>query len=155
MIVGAGPGSTAGGFKVSTLSILVLRAWASFRGRQSVTLFHRTISRESANQAIGVAIVFAAISTAALLLLLGLEQSQESHVQSKGHFLDAVFEVISALGTVGLSTGFTTQLGSFGRLIIIGLMFIGRLGPITVFSALSRDDQIEPIEYASQEPLIG
>ena len=70
-------------------------------------------------------------------------------------FLDAAFEVVSALGTVGLSTGLTGTLSIMGKLIIIALMFLGRIGPISVFAALSRSERAVPVEYPKEEPLIG
>jgi trk system potassium uptake protein TrkH len=118
-------------------------------------VFRRTIPRETVIKAMVTAMLFSAIATVALTALLALEQSQEPHVESKGLFLDAAFEVISALGTVGLSTGWTGELSSVGRIIIVVLMFIGRLGPITVFAALSRTEQPELVEFSSEEPLIG
>jgi trk system potassium uptake protein TrkH len=155
MMIGAGPGSTAGGIKVTTLAILALRAWASLCGRERVNLFRRTIPRETVIKAIVTAMLFSAIAVVSLTILLAFEQSGQPHVESKGLFLDATFEVVSALGTVGLSTGFTETLSGAGRVIIILLMFIGRLGPITMFAALSRSEQREPIEFSSEEPLIG
>lgn len=155
MAVGAGPGSTAGGFKVSTLAILALRAWASLRGRELVSIFRHTIPRETVVKAMVTAMLFATIGVISVTALLAFEQSQQPYLESAGLFLDASFEVTSALGTVGLSTGLTSELSSGGRVIIILLMFMGRLGPITVFTALSRSDQREPIEFSSAEPLIG
>ena len=95
------------------------------------------------------------IAILALTVLLVIEQSEAPHPQSQGRFFDASFEVISALGTVGLSTGMTPYLTVPGRVIVILLMFFGRLGPISVFIALSRSDRPEPVEYPSEEPLIG
>ena len=155
MAVGGSPCSTAGGFKVSTLSVLVLRGWATFRGRQRIFLWRRTIPRPITDRAIATAIVYSMVAAVALTLLLMLEQSETPHAQSKGLFLDAMFEVVSALGTVGLSTGMTTHLSTAGRFIIIILMFMGRLGPITIFAAMSSGEQKEPIEYAEEAPLIG
>jgi len=155
MAIGAGPCSTAGGFKVSTLSVLALKGWATFHGRQRILVSRRTIPRAVTDRAIATAILFVLVAAMALTMLLMMEQSETPHAQSQGLFMDAMFEVVSALGTVGLSTGMTTQLNSAGRIIIIVLMFVGRLGPITIFAALSRGEQAEPIEYAEEEPLIG
>ncbi len=155
MAVGAGPCSTAGGFKVSTLSVLVLRGWSTFRGRQRIFVGRRTIPREVTDRAITAAVLFGVVAVVALTVLLMLEQSETPHAQSQGLFMDAIFEVVSALGTVGLSTGMTQHLTNAGRVVIIILMFMGRLGPISVFAALSRGEQAEPIEYAEEEPLIG
>ena len=157
MVVGAGPCSTGGGFKVSTLSVLVLRAWATFRGYERVNFGKRTLPRHVTDRAVTTALLFGVMSVLALTGLLICEQSEAPHtqIQSQGLFLDAMFEVVSALGTVGLSTGMTPNLTPLGRAIIIVLMFVGRLGPITVVAALSREPRSKSLEYASEELLIG
>ena len=101
------------------------------------------------------AILFITIGLTSLTVLLAFEQSQQPYLETAGLFLDSSFEVVSALGTVGLSTGLTDELSNGGRVIIILLMFLGRVGPITVFTALSRSEQRELIEFSSAEPLIG
>jgi trk system potassium uptake protein TrkH len=157
MVVGAGPCSTGGGFKVSTLSVLVLRAWSTFRGNRRVNVGKRTLPQQVSDRAGTTALLFVAVSIVALTGLLVVEQSEAPHtqVQSAGLFLDATFEVISALGTVGLSTGMTPNLTSTGRLFLVVLMFVGRLGPITVFAAVSREPRSASFEYASEEVFIG
>jgi trk system potassium uptake protein TrkH len=155
MAIGAGPCSTAGGFKVSTLMVLVLRAWSTFRGRVNINIARRTLPREVVDRATATAMLFAALGLAALTSLLVLEQSTLPHAGSQGIFLDALFEVTSALGTVGLSTGLTDRLTEGGQAIIILLMFAGRLGPISVAVALSRRERRVPIEFPQEEPLIG
>ncbi|MCA9215619.1 MAG: TrkH family potassium uptake protein [Planctomycetales bacterium] len=155
MMIGAGPCSTGGGFKVSTLIVLVLRGWATFRGRARVVMARRSIPGETIDRAIATAMLFAVVAIAALAALLILEQSEKPHAQSQGLFLDAMFEVFSALGTVGLTTGVTPYLTDGGRLVIIALMLMGRLGPITVFAALARTERTVPVEYALEAPLIG
>jgi trk system potassium uptake protein TrkH len=157
MVVGAGPCSTGGGFKVSTLSVLVLRAWSTFLGNTRVNVGKRTLPQHVTDRAVTTALLFVVVSILALTGLLIFEQSEapHAHIRSQGLFLDATFEVISALGTVGLSTGVTPNLTSMGRLFIVVLMFVGRLGPITVFAALSREPRGGSFEYASEELLIG
>jgi trk system potassium uptake protein TrkH len=155
MLVGGGPCSTAGGFKVSTLAVLVLRAWSVFRGHERVSLFRRTIPAEVVVRANATALVFAAVVLFALIGLLVFEQGRPPRPQSQGLFLDASFEVISALGTVGLSTGLTPELTTMGRVTIIIAMLIGRLGPISVFVALSRAERTPSLEYPQEEPVIG
>jgi trk system potassium uptake protein TrkH len=184
MMVGAGPCSTGGGFKVSTLMVLVIRAWCTLRGLGRVQIYRRTIQHQAVEKAVAGALLFSAVGIAGLTLILVVEQSpwmrvartttrdnqdgsigpsddalrqfQEMERQREASlFLDASFEVISALGTVGLSTGLTTQLTGFGRIVIIVLMFIGRLGPLTVFIALAQAERAQRIEYAAEEPLIG
>lgn len=155
MLVGAGPCSTGGGFKVSTLMVLVIRAWTTFRGFRRVNLFRRTIPAEVMARATATALVFAVVTIGVLTSLLVIEQAQLPHAKSQGIFLETAFEVISALGTVGLSTGITPKLSDFGRLVIILAMFIGRLGPISAFLALSRADRTVNLEFPQEEPLIG
>jgi trk system potassium uptake protein TrkH len=155
MVIGAGPCSTAGGFKVSTFSVLVLRAWATFRGYSRVNFARRTLPEEMVDAAVATALVFTVVTIVGLTGILALEQSIMSHDQTQGVFLDASFEVVSALGTVGLSTGLTQQLTDFGKVIIIALMFIGRLGPITVAAVFTLARRTDAIAYACEEPLIG
>ncbi len=155
MMVGAGPCSTAGGFKVSTAMVMVLRAWSTFRGREKVNFFRRTIPDEAIEKAIATALLFSVVAIMALTMLLVFEQSAKPHAGTGGLFLDALFEVFSALGTVGLSTGITPELTDAGKIIIISLMFLGRLGPISVFAALSRSEKRVRVEYPGEEPMVG
>lgn len=155
MAIGAGPGSCAGGFKVSTLMTLILLAWSRFRGSSGIALFRRSITAETAERAIATALLFAFIGAGSLALLLVVDPLRDPHHMMRGRFLDTLFESTSALGTVGLSTGTTTELSPGGRVIVIVLMLLGRLGPITVAIALSRTVAHAPIRYPSEEILIG
>lgn len=155
MLVGAGPCSTGGGFKVSTLMVLVCRAASTFRGHSRVHVFRRTLPHQIVERAVATALLFSIIAAVGLMLLLTVEQSASTDAGPTALFRDTAFECTSALGTVGLSTGLTTKLSSIGRMIIIVLMFLGRLGPFTVFIALARSERERKIEFASEEPLIG
>ncbi|NOX53494.1 MAG: hypothetical protein GXP27_03480 [Planctomycetes bacterium] len=155
MMIGAGACSTGGGFKVSTFVTLVVRAWWSMRGHRQVNVFRRTIPEEAFDRAIVTAFLFAVVLVAGLTSLLALEQASVPHRQTSGIFLDAAFEVTSALGTVGLSTGITPHLTLGGRFVIMALMLLGRLGPISVFVAISRSERVEPIAMPEEQPLIG
>ena len=155
MMIGAGPCSTGGGFKVSTFMALLVRAWTTSRGFVRVNVFKRTIPEATIQRAIVTALLFAVVTIVGLTGLLVLEQSAVPHPKSQGLFLDALFEVVSALGTVGLSTGMTPHLTAAGRVIIVVLMILGRLGPISVVVALSRGERSQPIEMPAEEPLVG
>ncbi|MEO0531425.1 MAG: potassium transporter TrkG [Planctomycetota bacterium] len=155
MMVGAGPCGTGGGFKVSTAAIIVLRAWSTFQGFTRVNLFRRTLPTSSVERAVATAMLFVTVAGLALTLILVIEQSGFGHGGSQGLFLESLFEVISALGTVGLSTGLTTDLSDTSRVIMVFLMLLGRLGPITTFVALSHGERSEPVEYPNEEPLVG
>jgi trk system potassium uptake protein TrkH len=155
MLIGAGACSTAGGLKVSTMMILICRARDAFLGNAKVHLFRRTVPRESIDRAMVTTMLFIVTVLVALTVLLVIEQSSDPHPKSQGQFLDALFEVASALGTVGLSTGLTRHLTTAGRVIVILLMFLGRLGPISVFAALSVSGREEHLEFPGESPLIG
>lgn len=158
MAIGAGPCSTAGGMKVSTVALLTMQAYRRFQGKTCLSFFRRTIPQAAADRAMASVIVFASIAAMACLVLLTVEQSGVSHrefADGKNRALEVIFEVFSALGTVGLSINFTPELSSVGRIVIILLMFLGRLGPISVMSALSRTSREAKVEFANEEPLIG
>ena len=154
MAIGAGPCSTGGGFKVSTFMTLVVSSWASFRGHRHVNFFRRTIPHSAVERAAATALLFAAVAIGALVTLLAIETGRPPADRPRW-FLEALFECISALGTVGLSTGITASLSDAGKLVLVGLMLVGRLGPITAAVALSRQRRGRQIEYPEEEPLVG
>jgi trk system potassium uptake protein TrkH len=136
MFVGGAPGSTAGGVKVTTLAI----AWANLRsiasGSNRVRLGGRELETVHVQRSMLVLSVGVVLAALGLLILLFTEERS---------FLDIAFEVFSALGTVGLSLGMTGALSPFGRIVIVILMFVGRLGPLTLASSLtgaSRDPRV-------------
>jgi trk system potassium uptake protein TrkH len=154
MMVGGGPCSTAGGFKVSTAAIICLRAWSTFQGYSRVNIFRRTIPPRTVERAVATAMLFMAVAAIGLTVMLVIEQSG-AYKSGEGRFLATFFEVISALGTVGLTANLTTDLSSASRVVLVFLMLLGRLGPITAFAALAHGERKERIEYATEEPLIG
>lgn len=155
MYVGASPGSAGGGFKVSTFMVLALHAWSKLRGRGSVRAFGRNIPGDVISQSTATVLLFAFIGTVGLALLLVVEEADVPHNRSTGEFLDALFEVVSAQATVGLSTGFTYDLSPGGKLLIMLLMFIGRIGPITLVAILTLDQRRELLKYPDEPVLIG
>ena len=143
MFVGGSPASTAGGIKTVTLGVIVLLIINYIKGKQDANIFNTRISQGGINRAVIVfAIsVFIIIIAMSLLLIsedLATENYRNEVVSSYLNlsFIDIAFEVISAFATVGLTMGITTKLTLAGRLIIIALMIIGRLGPITISIAL-------------------
>ncbi|MFM8292625.1 MAG: TrkH family potassium uptake protein, partial [Planctomycetia bacterium] len=154
MAIGAGPCSTGGGFKVSTFMTLVASAWSNFRGWKHVNFFRRTIPENAVERATATALLFAAVAIAALVALLVVESSGTLAARPRW-FLEALFECISALGTVGLSTGITPTLTDPGKLVLVALMLLGRLGPITAAVALARERRTYQPRFPEEEPLIG
>jgi trk system potassium uptake protein TrkH len=129
MFIGGSPGSTAGGIKTTTAAVLLLAALAAIRGREQAAAFGRRIPHRSVYRAAAIATLGAASVLGAVVALL-LTQSL-----SPG---SALFEVISATGTVGLSMGATAQLDVLGKVVVMGCMFMGRVGPLSAFMLLSR-----------------
>jgi len=123
MFIGASPGSTGGGIKTTSFAVNVLASISSLKGRSVVHIFKRSISRLSVDKA--NAQIFAAIvSTVGITIVLTLIE--------KFSFIKILFEAVSAFGTVGLSAGITPNLSTAGKLLIIILMIIGRVGPIAI-----------------------
>ena len=143
MFVGGSPASTAGGIKTVTLGVIILLIINYIKGRQDTNIFNTRIPQGAINRAIIVfAIsVFIVIMSIALLLItedMKIEQSLNDDLATYFNltFMDIAFEVMSAFATVGLTLGITTKLTLAGKIIIIGLMIIGRLGPVTISIAL-------------------
>jgi trk system potassium uptake protein TrkH len=154
MAIGAGPCSTGGGFKVSTFMTLVVSSWSSFRGLPRANFFRRTIPATAVRRATATALLFAAVAIVALVALLTVE-SDNPVAERPRWFLESLFECISALATVGLSTGITPLLSDPGKIVLIVLMLVGRLGPISAAVALSRQRTPYQPEYLEEEPLVG
>jgi len=155
MIIGAGPCSTAGGLKVSTMMVLAANSLSRFRGYDHLSIFRRNIPGPLVDRALATAFLFGLVAALGLTAMCIAEQSDTPRTTSGGLFLDATFEVVSALGTVGLSTGLTPQLTAAGRLILIAMMFVGRIGPITLFVALSQRSSRAQFDYPKEDVLIG
>ncbi|AUN41065.1 TrkH family potassium uptake protein [Tsukamurella tyrosinosolvens] len=146
MFIGGGSGGVAGGIKVTTFAILAFVIWAEVRGEPTVHAFGRRISADVQRQAITVALMSVGAVMVGTLTLL-----QMTHFE-----LDAVlFEVVSAFSTVGLSTGITDDLPLGGRILLVVLMFAGRLGPVTVASALALRERERRYELPEERPIVG
>jgi trk system potassium uptake protein TrkH len=129
MFIGGSPGSTAGGIKTATLGLILLSVYAEVTGKEEVVFANRRISNETISRAISILIIALTLVIVVTMIL------SVSEVNFK--FIDIFFEVVSAFGTVGLSTGITSGLTSFGKIIITITMFLGRIGPITAATAIA------------------
>lgn len=146
MFVGGGSAGTAGGLKVATFLLLFFVIVAEVRGEPHVNVFDRRIDPRVIRQAITVALLGVAAVVGATMLLTWVT---DLPIQ------DVMFEATSAFGTVGLSTGITGKLNIPGQLIITGMMFLGRLGPITLVSALALRETHRRYTLPEGAPLIG
>lgn len=154
MFIGASPGSCGGGIKTTTFACLAMLGVSHLRGLERPQLFHRTISSESVGKAISVVMVSAVVVIIATMALLMTELGEVAHPMSRGKFIELFFEVVSAFGTVGLSTGVTGGLSIAGKLIITVVMFVGRIGPLVIAIAVSRR-QAPHYHYADEPIMIG
>ncbi|MFD2328269.1 TrkH family potassium uptake protein [Cohnella sp. GCM10020058] len=127
MFIGASPGSTGGGIKTTTFAALLGAVWAIIRGREDVVMFRYRLAQERVYKALTLTLLALALVLGATMIL----STTEDH-----HFLMILFEVVSAFGTVGLTMGLTTDLSLFGKIVIMLMMFAGRLGPLTLGYAL-------------------
>jgi trk system potassium uptake protein TrkH len=146
MLIGAGPGSTGGGIKVSTLGVLVLSTWSFIRGKRDVNFQGRRITEEVIIKAFYILFLFIAIAVLDTLVLCKTE---------KFPFLPIVFEISSALGNTGLSTGITSSLTVVGKILITLTMFAGRIGPLTLGLSLLEKKRKGRYQYADARIYVG
>lgn len=138
MFIGAAPGGTSGGVKVTTFAVMLATVTASLRGRSDVEIFGRRLATETVYRAQVLIFVSLAVVVAGVFLLTFTEPDGLIAAGIKENlFVRLQFEVLSAFGTTGVSTGITSYLSHPGRIILIVIMFIGRLGPITAATALA------------------
>jgi trk system potassium uptake protein TrkH len=146
MFIGGGSAGTAGGIKVTTFFLLGFVVWAEVRGARETTAFRRTISLEAQRQALTVVLLGVGTIAIATLALMSVTEHP---------LVVVLFEVISAFATVGLSTGITGGLPPSGQLILVVLMFVGRVGTITVATALALRGRHVPYRYPEERPIVG
>ena len=146
MFIGGGSAGTAGGIKVTTFFLLAFVIWSEVRGERDTNIAHRRVGGETVRQALTVVLLaLAAIAVGTMVILLVTD-----------HALDVVlFETISAFATVGLSTGITPDLPAAAEITLMVLMFVGRVGTITVASALALKSRHRQFHLPEERPVIG
>ena len=145
MFIGGGTGSTAGGVKVSTVMILLAATRAVLKQRAEPVLLGRQLTHDTVYRAFAILSVAGATLLAALALLMFTQRLP---------FVDVLFEAVSAFGTVGVSRGITAQLDVTGQIIIMALMFIGRVGPLTLAYTLATA-RTSRVQYPAAEVYVG
>lgn len=146
MFIGAGPASTSGGIKVTTFAVLAYVIWSEVRGDRDVTVFRRRLPTPMIRQALAIALLSIALVVGMALVLMA----------SDGLALTpALFEASSAFGTVGLSTGVTGSISTFGHLLLVLVMLAGRVGPVTFVTALALRERARAYRYPEERPIIG
>jgi Trk-type K+ transport system membrane component len=146
MFIGAGPAGTSGGLKISTVAVIGAIAITEIRGNRVTHIYDRAIPAASQRAAVAVAAAFTAITLVSIAVMMAITPFEESAV---------VTEVVSALGTVGLTTGITPELSAPAQLLEMLLMFIGRLGPVTFAAALALNSRTTLYTLPEERPFIG
>ncbi|HTZ41072.1 MAG TPA: TrkH family potassium uptake protein [Syntrophales bacterium] len=155
MFIGASPGSTGGGIKTTSATLLTLLIWNKWKGNEEVSVWNRTIPKDLITRTI--AIIFAsAFSVFLITSVLLLGETENLHpLQSRHFFVEYLFETMSAFGTVGLSMGVTPKMNDLQKLAIILIMFAGRVGPLTLAFSLARRSTKRGIAYAEESVMVG
>ena len=146
MFIGGSPGSTAGGIKTTTIAVVLLNSLRLSRNRDDVVLFRRRLDHRVVRQAGAIFFVYLIMVLVSTFLICALEPFGLREV---------LFETISAIATVGLTTGITPLLGGVSKLILISLMYVGRLGGLTLFLALAESRNPVPLERPTGTILLG
>ena len=151
MFIGGTPGSTAGGVKTTTIGLLATQSIATLRGQRDTNFAHRRFTQSNINRAL--TLFFVALCIVMLANLLLVETQDLPKHDSLGY---VTFEVLAAFGTTGISLGITQSLNLFGQLVIMSLMFIGRVGIYTVmFSIFNAQPNVKSYRYPEESVLIG
>lgn len=145
MFIGAASGSTAGGIKINNLAVMYSYFKSVLLNREAISLRHSSLSRSQVNKAFLV-LLFGIVSVGLGTIVLSATEEAD--------LVEIMFEVVSAFGTVGLSTGITSALTAAGKIVIIVLMFIGRLGPLTILAAASQPEKRVRISYPRGEVML-
>ena len=146
MFIGGGSAGTAGGIKVTTFGLLAYVMWAELRGEPGVDIGRRRVPASNQRQALSVALLGIGVVAGATFALLAMTTFTLDQV---------LFEVVSAFATVGLSTGITPDLPTGAQLLVVALMFLGRVGPLTLFSALALKERIRRHQLPEERTIVG
>lgn len=146
MFTGGSSVGTAGGVKVTTVAVIILAVTATVRGQEDTTCFQRRISEKVVRKSFAIVLISFCVSILAIVAMRLLES---------GETVDIIFEVYSALGTVGLSRDFTSMVGLSGKIILCICMFLGRIGPITMVIAFTMRDTHSPVRLPEGKITVG
>lgn len=154
MFIGASPASCGGGIKTVTLAVVIAFIKSKVNDSANVNLFYNTLPFRIISKAI-IIVVFSILVVVFFSFLVSIVELQNSSFsENSGRFIEIFFEVVSAFGTVGLSTGITAELSSVSRVLLSIVMLIGRVGPLTLAVVVASKDQIN-IKYAEDNILVG
>ncbi|MFP4198234.1 MAG: TrkH family potassium uptake protein [Halanaerobium sp.] len=146
MFIGASPGSTGGGIKTTTFGVILVTMKNMITGKEDMEIYNRRFEKQIVYKAFTITMLAAALVILVTTLLLIIEDVQ---------FIDALFETVSAFGTVGLSTGITGELSKISRVLITVTMFAGRVGPLTLAVAIGEKQRKGTYHYPTEKVMVG
>lgn len=146
MFIGGNPGSTAGGIKTTTFAVMLIFVWANLRNSHGSNVFQRRLEEEEIRKASIVVTINLLLAVAAAIILCALQDFSME---------DVLLEVFSAIGTVGMSTGITRGMGTVSRLILIVLMYCGRIGSMTFALSFTERKKVAPVQLPAEKIIIG
>nr|MBA2544063.1 potassium transporter Trk [Deltaproteobacteria bacterium] len=157
MLVGGSPGSTAGGIKTTTLAVLVALGLSRIRGKRYVELKGRSIPPGTIERSVGILLLAVLVLAVAFFILSAIESVGTSAAETRQQFLPILFETISAFATVGVSMNLTPVLHPASKLVVVALMFIGRVGLLSFFTAVTmrRATAATYVRAAQEDVIVG
>jgi trk system potassium uptake protein TrkH len=146
MFIGGSPAGTAGGVKTVTVAMLMCSMWGNIAGRKEVEVFKHRIPDHYIRRCVAIVTFSFSMLVVLTVVLMGLQELD---------FMDALYEMTSAIATVGLSRGVTGLLGTGGKVVVILAMYLGRIGPITLALAFNSNQKIKKTSYAESKIIVG
>ena len=151
MFIGGASASVAGGIKINTVAVVLVLVLSTIRGKSHASAFGREIPQAQIHRAMSIGVV-----AIAFVFLVGLMLTfAESTSEGQFAFIDLLFESVSAAGTVGLSTGLTSELSRWGHVILIASMFLGRIGPLTLALAMFQSAEGDLYRFPQERVTLG
>ncbi|MBQ9928303.1 MAG: Trk family potassium uptake protein [Lachnospiraceae bacterium] len=147
MFIGGSPGSTAGGVKTVTMLVLLMYVWSNLRASKGVNIFGRRLEDDAVRKASNVVVISMLLAVVSIIIIC--------FIQPELPVTDITFEVFSAIGTVGMSTGLTRELGMGARIVIVLLMYCGRIGSMSFALSFTERKKVAPVQLPAEKILIG
>ena len=147
MFIGGSPGSTAGGVKTVTMLVLLMYVWSNLRASKGVNIFGRRLEDDAVRKASNVVVISMLLAVVSIIIIC--------FMQPELPVTDITFEVFSAIGTVGMSTGLTRELGMGARIVIVLLMYCGRIGSMSFALSFTERKKVAPVQLPAEKILIG
>lgn len=147
MFIGGSPGSTAGGIKTVTTMVLLAYVWSNLRASKGVNIFNRRMEEDAIRKASNVVVISALLAVGAAVFICYLQPELPAE--------DVLFEIFSAIGTVGMSTGLTRELDTGSRIVMILLMYCGRIGSMSFALSFTERKKVAPVQLPTEKIMIG